>query len=152
VNFSLADHDRFFDKVKLEPSGCWRWTASTQVHGYGQFAIRLLDGRKTMARAHRLAYKVFRGDPGEKELHHTCENRWCVNPGHLVPMTRLEHVAVSPKNPWGRHVNECKNGHPFDDENTWEYDRADGCKRRVCRECSREATRRWRSRNTGVAA
>jgi hypothetical protein len=43
--------------------------------------------------AHRVAYEQFVGTvPDGLELDHLCENKACVNPGHLEPVTRSENV------------------------------------------------------------
>jgi hypothetical protein len=51
---------------------------------------------------HRVAYEVFR-DRSEivgKQIHHTCMNKWCVNPWHMVAVTPKEHVEA--QGAWGR--------------------------------------------------
>jgi hypothetical protein len=32
--------------------------------------------------------------PAGLELHHVCENKLCVNPEHLQPMTRCDHLRL----------------------------------------------------------
>lgn len=43
--------------------------------------------------AHRAVYIQLRGDPGDKDLHHRCRNKACVNPDHLEPVSRKDHIS-----------------------------------------------------------
>lgn len=61
---------------------CWEWTASV---GTGGYARQRWEGEVL---AHRVSYRVFKNDglPIEKGLvvRHSCHNRKCVNPEHLL--------------------------------------------------------------------
>lgn len=69
-------------------TGCWEWNLSRLANGYGQY-------RGTTA--HRWIYaKVFGSIPRTLQLHHSCLNKGCVNPLHVVPMTAKDHVRITP--------------------------------------------------------
>jgi hypothetical protein len=76
--------------------GCWLWTRSRSRDGYGWAS---LDNRTHQA--HRLVFRLLRGDPGE-QLDHTCRVRHCVNPAHLEPVTPRENLLRSPITEAGR--------------------------------------------------
>src|ERR1044071_6954685 len=60
----LTMAELFWVKVNKDaPRGCWEWTASRKERGYGQF---MHEGK--MHRAHRLAWILLFGDPGEKQV------------------------------------------------------------------------------------
>ena len=67
-------------------TGCWNW-ARGGSQGYGYIASGIA--------AHRFFYERARGPiPVSHILHHTCGNRACVNPDHLMPLTRSEHARL----------------------------------------------------------
>lgn len=78
---------RFYDKVK-KTKNCWEWTASKYGNGYGQF----WDGQK-LDGAHRYSYRINKGPLEDgKVVSHTCDNKLCVNPKHLVQTTQAANL------------------------------------------------------------
>jgi hypothetical protein len=53
------EFDRFIEKVNKTDS-CWEWKACKYRGGYGQFR-RLIEGKWTMAKAHRYSYEYYKG-------------------------------------------------------------------------------------------
>lgn len=105
-------------------SPCWTYTGHIDRNGYGLFRF----GGSHVG-AHRFSYEVVIGPiPAGLELDHLCNNRSCVNPSHLEPVTRGENVqrAVSRRT-------HCKHGHEFTEDNT-RWNRSGG---RVCVTCNK---------------
>lgn len=72
---------RFHAKVtRLGADECWPWRGAT-ANGYGH--LRLGGRTAGHIKAHRLAYILAKGDPGEQLICHTCDNPPCCNPAHL---------------------------------------------------------------------
>lgn len=132
---------RFWNRVYADPdTGCWLWTGAHDPHtGYGKFT---LGTGCTSQTAHRLAWELEVGPvEANHEIHHVCPNRNCVRPepGHLVKVTRREHMRLN-----GRlDATHCKRGHEFTEENTYIV-KATG--KRRCRECQRIRDRRRQPR------
>ena len=81
--------DRIANKF-LVGDHCWEWTARIDHNGYG-----ILAHSESSTRAHRILYELMVGPlPEGRLLHHTCENRACVRPDHLVVVTPREHHAL----------------------------------------------------------
>lgn len=138
------------DGILWSRDRCWFWQGAKTRSGYGNFMLTKTPPKYVAA--HRIAYEHYRGPiPEGLHLDHLCRNRSCVNPWHLEPVTNRENAQRGAR---GRMVTHCRNGHPYNEENTmW---RKNG--RRGCRACARETMARKRaagyiapSRRKGVA-
>lgn len=73
-----SDIERFGKKL-CKVDGCWNWI-KPMTTGYGMFSF---DGKSIYA--HRFSYLIYNGDIESGLLvRHTCDNKKCVNPEHLV--------------------------------------------------------------------
>lgn len=117
--------ERFLDKVSPEPnSGCWLWLGTRQRTGHGSFYVGPCPneyGPHPCTTAHRVAYILFRGSiPKGLEIHHRCNTPSCVNPEHLTPLSRKEHIPFgSVFSAVNSRKTHCPKGHPYNTENTY---------------------------------
>lgn len=129
--------ERLLRRVEVTAS-CWNWTGNIDKTGYGHIETR--EGKAQLV--HRVAYQSLVGAiPDGKEMDHLCRNRRCVNPDHLEPVTRQENVrrgiAAVVNRARGQARTHCRNGHPYNEANT--YIARSG--KRDCRACWRERER-----------
>ena len=111
---STPIEDRFWPKVdKKGPDDCWNWLAKSKIQGYGVIGHGGKYGKKILA--HRLSYEIHKGKipTDNSEYHgyvvmHTCDNRLCVNPNHLILGTQKDNVRDMDQK--GRRKVVCKRG------------------------------------------
>lgn len=71
---------------------CWLWTGTTSADGYAHLTR---DQKKIYG--HRYSYELVKGPiPEGMIIHHTCNNKICVNPDHLELTTRELHPGIAP--------------------------------------------------------
>lgn len=67
--------------IEPQQNGCWLWMGDPNDRGYGPY---------------RTIYQVLAGPLPRRPnvLHHSCFDKMCVNPDHLVPMSSSDHLAM----------------------------------------------------------
>lgn len=134
--------DRFYSKIEFIPfHECWEWTAGLDKDGYGKFWFK-----NETIRAHRFSYELHFGPIKEGLcVCHTCDNPGCVRPEHLWLGTIQENSKDRDNKKRGGQSKKthCKNGHIFDEKNTY-YIKNVG---RHCRSCRKIVWTKWYKRN-----
>lgn len=78
--------DRFWNNVKVGTQNeCWPWQRSRHSNGYGQVGLRI-DGQDGIRKAHKVAWEIHNNQQLTygKRVTHSCDNRLCCNPQHVV--------------------------------------------------------------------
>ena len=114
---------------------CWIWAGHKNPEGYGTLWF---EGHHR--KAHRLAYEEFIGEiPEGLVIDHLCRQRACVKPGHLRAVTvNLNSRRANGgrdyskmKKPLGR-TTHCKQGHEYNEKNTYIWRGHSGRRCRMC--------------------
>jgi hypothetical protein len=94
--------DLFYRKQEVMPNGCIEWRGPQNNAGYGFIGFKPIDpttgmpgSTKTtrMMTVHRLQFLITHGKhPTKPNVNHTCHNKLCLNPLHLVEGTQTQKV------------------------------------------------------------
>jgi hypothetical protein len=160
----LTAVERFEQKVDRSggPDACHPWTGALSS-GYG---VMTVEGKKGNVYVHRWAYEHFVGPiPEGIIVGHTCHDldlscrggecphRRCANQTHLKPMTHGDNLRAGRGAERTRErraairPTHCPQGHPYAGENLYIHPLGHRC----CRACGREASRRYKARQTAKA-
>ena len=134
-------------KIRILPNGCWEWMGARRK-SHGAVRVRALSAQ--VIQAHRLTYELVNGVIGpDLDIHHKvetgCIGPSCVNPDHLVTVTRAEHIRdLTPGSASYENSRKetCPVGHPFSGDNLRTLPNG----ARQCRACDRIKAQNKRDR------
>lgn len=84
--------DRLLEKYVPAEDGCWNWTGTKNINGYGMINP---GGRShTKVFAHRASWEIHNDKeiPKGMVVMHSCDNRKCINPDHLAVGTQSDNL------------------------------------------------------------
>lgn len=143
-----ATHEHFpgpwRDRIRRS-AGCWAFDGFHDRDGYAQVVIRWPDRPRKCFRVHQLTY-IEKHGPVPQGLvldHFECDNRWCVNPDHVRPVSVRENtLRALGKRPLVSPSLTCSNGHDLSGGNLGT--RPDGYPK--CLACMRDYQRAYLAR------
>lgn len=86
--------ESFWKKVDVKKDDeCWLWKGAINADGYGTYNQHGANSKTLLC--HRISYQLSFGElPDTHFVRHSCNNRHCVNPAHLVVSTsRCAHSS-----------------------------------------------------------
>lgn len=95
--YGVTLHERIMNRTKVpdDKSQCWEWTGPVNNAGFGLIKGDNNQGDWKMVTVHRAMARHKGLNINRKEVQHTCLNKICVNPDHLVlgdPKSRTKRI------------------------------------------------------------
>lgn len=113
-NKMLESIRKAWEKKVIKKEGCWGWIGYLDDQGYGRVSSRYVKIYRVQT-SHRASWFLHYGEiPKDKIVRHTCDNRSCTNPEHLVLGTLKENSSDMVKRK--RQAFGSKNGNAKLDE------------------------------------
>ena len=84
------------EEATVDKNGCWVWTRTAKIDGYGNFIVRTSQKPKEFPNfqvIHHWAYWLSTGNVPVETIHHKCANRSCYNPDHLQEATARQNMG-----------------------------------------------------------
>jgi len=99
MNLTKKQISKFWDRVE-KTSTCWNWTGHTQ-NGYGRvsFSFKVYKAHRISLFLNGISFNPLKKEKGSKGdiVMHSCDNRTCVNPSHLILTNQRENMLDAKK-------------------------------------------------------
>jgi hypothetical protein len=137
----MVTFEYLIQKCTIDNNDCWNWNGTKNTKKYGQLMI---NRKRHMA--HRISWSLKNGEiPTGMVICHKCDNTSCINPDHLFLGTQKDNIQdASRKGRMHKSTNlYCKNGHLYNEKNTY-YCHDNKHKR--CRVCAKESRIKYKNK------
>lgn len=126
---------RALNNYHIDINGCYEYDGS-KSNDYAQYNLNGIIYR--LGRV-ILAKRLDKNYEDVDQARHTCHNRSCINPDHIIEGSKSDNEQDKSRanRHWEQQFLECPKGHPYNEENTRIYKG-----KRYCKTCNLDHTRK----------